>query len=112
MTTIHIKGLEVETKIGITAEERAEPQLLLVDVAIEANVTAGTTDAIEDTIDYEEVALAVKELGNTERNTIEKFAEDTAKLVVETYNSNSVTVSVWKDILPYTESVGVTITRP
>ena len=99
MASIFIHNLEVPTSIGITEEERSSVQTLKVSIDIE-------------TIDYAAVAESVKALGGTERNTIEKFAEDTAQMVLKDFQPDRVIVTVWKFILPDTEGVSVTIMRP
>lgn len=112
MDQVSIHRLSVETRIGITEEERSTQQTLKVSVDIETDTTAvGTSDAIEDTIDYENIAHAIAELGKTERSTIEKFAEDIAQEVLANHGGEGVRVTVEKFILPDTEAVSVTIHR-
>ena len=112
MDIITIHELSVPTHIGITKEERSKEQTLKVSVEISLDLSAVTkSDAIEDTINYEEVCNHIKELGKTERNTIEKFAEDTAQMILKDFKPSSVKVSVWKYILPDTNGVAVTIQR-
>ena len=113
MDTIRIRDLAVQTRIGVTDEERARDQTILVSVEMHTSTKkAGGSDALEDTIDYHAVAEAIKKLGKTERKTIEKFAEDTAQMILGDFGAKSVTVTVVKHILPDTKDVSVTITRP
>ena len=113
MASIFIHNLEVPTSIGITEEERSSVQTLKVSIDIETDLSAVCkSDDVQDTIDYAAVAESVKALGGTERNTIEKFAEDTAQMVLKDFQPDRVNVTVWKFILPDTEGVSVTIMRP
>jgi len=113
MDTISIHALIVPTRIGITQEERSTEQTVKVSVEITCDTKkAGETDAIEDTIDYEVVANAIKELGKTQRNTVEKFAEDIAEKVLKDFGGTSTKITIEKFVLPDTEAVSVTITRP
>ncbi len=113
MDTICIAALEVPTHIGITKEERATEQVLKVSVEMYTDTSvAGTSDDVGDTINYETVANRIKELGTLQRNTIEKFAEDIAQMILNEFKPTSVKVSAWKYILPDTDGVAITITRP
>ena len=113
MDEISIQSLSVETCIGVTEQERASKQTLKVSLKISCDTSkVAASDAIEDTIDYEQVANAITNLAATERKTIEKFAEDIATEVLENFGAASVDVTVEKFILPNTEAVSVTIHRP
>lgn len=113
MDTISITNLAVQTPLGITEQERSSPQEVHVSVHMYGSTkNAGASDAIEDTIDYAVVASAIEKLAVTERNTIEKFAEDIADHILEHFNPESVTVHIKKFILPNAESVSVAISRP
>ena len=113
MDSIFINELQVPTHIGITPDERAKTQTLNVSLELFTDTSkAGASDDIEDTIDYDRVAKTVRTIGQTERNTIEKFAEDTAQMILRDFKPKSVKVSVWKYVLPDAKGVAVTITRP
>lgn len=113
MDTIHITDLEVPTRIGITEQERSSEQVVKVCVWLRVDTKkAAETDDIADTIDYEQVAITIKQLGKTERNTIEKLAGDIAHMILDTFDTEEVSVSVRKYILPDTDGVAVTISRP
>ena len=110
---ITIKDLEIETHIGVPEEERATAQHLLVTIELSTSTQeAGITDDISKSIDYQEVVDSVKNLATVERKTIEKLAEDIATHVQKDYNCSPVSVMVKKFIIPETEYVAVSITRP
>jgi FolB domain-containing protein len=50
---IHVRELVLPCRIGVTEEERAEPQRLMVDLTLELDLSeAGASDRLEDTLDY------------------------------------------------------------
>ncbi len=60
-TFICIKDLEVECIIGIYPHERTNPQKLFFDVKLETDIFAcATSDAIDETIDYDHVAELIE----------------------------------------------------
>lgn len=53
MDRITLASMRFEGRLGASAEERAEPQVIEVDLVIETDLSAaGTSDALADTIDY------------------------------------------------------------
>jgi dihydroneopterin aldolase len=113
MDEITISNLEIETLIGISDAEREETQKLLVSITMETDTReAGTSDDVQHSIDYADVASSIKTLAETKRKTVERFAEDTADMILTTYAPTKVTVSIKKFALPETDHVAITITRP
>lgn len=113
MDTIYIQDLKVSTHIGVTDEERATAQELKVSVWIRTDIqTVAKSDDINDAIDYAEVATKIQELGKVERNTLERFVEDIATMILDTFPTEDVTVSADKFALPDAERVAITINRP
>lgn len=113
MDTILIQELAVATHIGVPDTERAQQQTLKVSVWMHTDTKAAAqSDDIADTIDYADVAQRIQELGKTERKTIERFAEDIADMILETFAPESVSVSIDKYILPDAQRVAITINRP
>ena len=69
-------------------------------------------DAIEATIDYHAVTMALTEMAEAgEWRLIEKLAEDAATLVLTKFQPDCVRVEVKKFILPQTRHVSVRIER-
>jgi len=53
MDRITLTGMRYEGRLGASEEERAFPQLLEVDLEVEADLqAAATSDALVDTVDY------------------------------------------------------------
>lgn len=110
---IFISELEVQSRIGVTAEERKTPQRLLIDIEFRQSLAdAGRSDNIRKTIDYDYAAKRVKALAEgRERNLIETLAEEIAAMLVKEFRPNSVWLRVKKFPLPGTRYVAVEIER-
>ncbi len=111
--TITIADLEVRARVGVPDEERATPQRLLLTLEMEQPfAAAAANDAIEATIDYHAVTMAITEaVESGEWRLIEKLAEDLAALVLTEFQPDCVRVEVKKFILSQTRHVSVRIER-
>jgi dihydroneopterin aldolase len=83
--TIELAGLELHGFHGVLEEERREGQRFLVDVWLEPlDDTAGTTDRIEDAVDYRDVVELVREVSDARAyHLLEAFAAALADTLVE-----------------------------
>ncbi len=113
MNAIHVRGLEVETRIGVPDEERASPQRLKIDLEMEPAVDfGGMEDEVDRTIDYHRASVAVRELAATgERKLVETLASEIADLMIGRFGAVRVRIRIRKYILPWTEWVGVELER-
>lgn len=104
---ISISGLIVEARIGVTDEERARPQPLVVDVELAADLSrAGRSDALSDTIDYDALTTRVASLvRQSECSLLESLATQIVDLVSALPGVFGVTVSVMKQDVPVDEEV-------
>jgi 7,8-dihydroneopterin aldolase/epimerase/oxygenase len=113
VSNISIVDLEVFYHVGITDEERAQPQRLLVTVDMKFDFSsAAVSDRIGRTIDYFAVSQRVLKLG--EKRTwklIEKVATDIADKILVEFRPQSVTVEVKKFVIPQARYVSVSLTR-
>jgi FolB domain-containing protein len=114
MDKIFIKDLLIRGVIGISEREREQPQDILVNIEISADITAaGQSDNVDDSVNYRTIAKKV--LAHTEtikRYTVEALAEDIAKLCLEDKKVLSVLVRVEKPgAVRFSRSVGVEIVR-
>jgi dihydroneopterin aldolase len=111
-----LHGLRVEGRIGVTPEERAQPQALIVDVDMEVDLrTAGQSDDLADTIDYSEVAERIEQIvSGTEMRLLEHVAQRIADEISPTLGGGGVTVEVAKKApMPQEhDRVSVRIERP
>ena len=113
---ITVSGLSVETRIGVTDEERSRPQDVLIDIQIERDLSvAGSTDDLESTIDYDSLVKEVAAVVRTgERRLLERLGAEIADLVSAKPGVSGVTVRVGKKQVPVDEevaSISVSIER-
>ena len=104
---ISIKGLVVETRIGVTEEERSQPQPLVIDLELAADLTAAAkSDDLAYTVDYDEltrnVAIFVRQ---SECRLLERLAAEICDVVSAFPGVLGVTVSVMKQHVPVDEEV-------
>lgn len=111
---IRIQGLKLETRVGVPEEERAHPQEVAVDVTlVPATDLSGLGDEIGKTIDYFQVAEAMKFVASDgKRRLIETLAEDLGRAALAFEGVSEVTITVRKFILPETDWVSVTVNLP
>jgi len=114
MDEIFIKDLLIRAVIGITEREREQPQDILVNITIFADITsAGQSDEVNDSVNYR--TLAKKVLAHTEaikRYTVEALATDISNLCLEEPGVLGARVRVEKPgAVRFSRSVGVEITR-
>ena len=111
---LFLEGLEVPCRVGCTAEERAVPQSLRVDLRMHCPsiARAGQSDALADTVDYRlayELILAVQ---GHEYLLIERVAETLAAVALQHPQVERVEVTVRKrPPVQGLEVAGVQITR-
>jgi FolB domain-containing protein len=114
MDKIIIKDLLVRGIIGINNWERENPQDILINIEIETDLhKAGSSDDVEDSINYRTVAKRViAHAESANRLTVEALAADIAAICLEEPGSLSVRVRVEKPgALRFAKSVGVEIER-
>lgn len=105
---ILISGLRVETRVGWTDEERAQPQFVLVDLDVETDVTRSSrSDDLGDTVDYATLISRVAVyVGAQEARLLERLAADIADMVSAMDGVKSVTVEIAKEVVPVEQEVG------
>jgi FolB domain-containing protein len=114
MDQVLIKDLLVRGVIGISDKERSNPQDILVNMVIFADISmSGETDKIDDCVNYRTVAKKVFALVETaQRYTVEALATDISKLVLLEPGVKGVRVRVEKPgAVRFSRSVGVEIER-
>ena len=113
LSKITITDLEVFYCVGVTEEERAKPQRLLVtvDMAFDFS-TAATSDRIEKTINYQDVADQVLKFGEGRNwKLIERLASNLADFTLSEYRPEAVLVEVKKFTVAQARHVSVSVTR-
>ena len=102
--------------IGLTAEERIEPQTIILDIEIFFDSTkAAASDTLADTIDYRNIHADIKNLiEKKEFNLIEKMAGDTANFILKNFPVSKVWLRLQKPAPMQKRGgawVGIEITR-
>jgi dihydroneopterin aldolase len=105
---IAIDDLRVDARVGVTDDERAKPQSLLVSLEIKLDLArAAARDDLSDTIDYDWLATAVADLiRRDEAYLLEHLAGKVADLVSAVKGVQGVTVEIAKESVPTQERVG------
>jgi len=114
MDAIVFRDLRVEASIGIHKRERHVKQTLSIDLDIGLPGEAVfASDKVADTIDYEQVALRIRDLAASGHfRLVETVAERVAGLLMKDFGAPWCKVSVAKlGILANARLVGVTIER-
>lgn len=110
---IHLRGLDLPTRIGVPQEERAAWQTLQADVSF---ATAARfeqmADSLSATVDYAAVATRLRALAaERPRQLIETLAAEIAACVIQEFGAADVRVELRKKILPGCDHVAVSLTR-
>jgi dihydroneopterin aldolase len=112
---IELFGLRVFGYHGVEEWERRDGQLFLFDVWLELPEGAGSSDRIEDTVDYTQVALLVQEVSDARQaKLLESLASAVAEAIVERFPVERVRVRVRKPqvrLRPGAEHSAVTVVR-
>jgi FolB domain-containing protein len=113
MSRIVIADLEVHYHVGVSDEERAKPQRLLLTVDMQADFTsAALSDRIEKTINYQAVAEDLLHFGeNRSWKLLEKLAANIADSILMKYKPLAVTVEIKKFVIPQARHVAVSLSR-
>lgn len=95
---IHIYGLRLKCRIGVTPRERRNMQAVIADIAIKCDLRrAGKSDCLKDTIDYSVVAEKISALASEESFCLlESLAGRIADICLADSKTNAVTVKVAK----------------
>jgi dihydroneopterin aldolase len=114
-----IKGLEFQGHIGITAEERRDPQPIGIDVEVDypegAMANASKTDDIARAIDYARISARMVEIGlSREFRLLETLADEITAALFAEFPIAGIRLWVKKLVPPIKnirDSVGVRIDR-
>ena len=100
--TIGLDGVELRGHCGVTAQERAVGQRIVVDVRLIPREAPGLdSDELADTVNYSEVTEAVRAaVEGREYNLIERLAAVIAEQLFAAHRLSEVTVRVHKPSPP------------
>ena len=115
MITVEIRDLHVFGRHGVHEEERARGQDFLFDVELEVG-ERGTSDRLQEAVDYVEVARAVQQVSDSRPYTLlEALASSVADELERRFSPERLRVRVRKpEVRPagLDGTVGVSVTRP
>jgi dihydroneopterin aldolase len=113
MDIIRIVDLEVAYHVGVTDEERASSQRLLISLEMEHEFTSAVArDNLADTIDYYAVSQRLLRFGEgCHWQLIETLAADLAAMVMDEFKPRSIAVEVKKFVIPHASYVSVSLRR-
>ncbi|MDN3399227.1 dihydroneopterin aldolase [Psychrobacter sp. APC 3426] len=111
---VFVKGLTVEAVIGIYEWERAITQPLLIDIALETDISAAAaSDDVNDALNYKAVCDDVSEWCQAiKAQLLEHLAGQIADKLLAKYSCHKITLSIAKPTaIKQADAVGVQITR-
>ena len=111
---VFVKGLKIEAVIGVYAWERAITQPLLIDIALETDISeAAASDDVNDALNYKAVCDDVSEWCQAiKAQLLEHLAGQIADKLLAKYACHKVILSVAKPTaIKQADAVGVQITR-
>ena len=115
MITVEVRDLRLFGRHGVHDEEREHGQDFLFDVELEVG-ERGTSDRLEDAVDYVEVTRVVQEVSDAEQfNLLEALASAVADELEKRFAPDRIRVRVRKpEVRPagLDGSVAATVTRP
>lgn len=113
MSRITIVDLEVFYCVGVSGEERAKPQRLLLTIDMSLDFTsAAISDRIEKTINYQKVAEDLLKFGEGRSwKLLERLVSNIGDMIMAQYQPQSVLVEAKKFSIPQARFVAVTLTK-
>jgi dihydroneopterin aldolase len=111
---IFLRGIEVETIIGIHAWEQRAPRPLILDLELGTDIRdAASSDHVRDAVDYAAVhALVVKFVGETQVGLLETLAERLSRQLFQQFPILSLRLSINKPgAVAGVKAMGVEIDR-
>jgi dihydroneopterin aldolase len=88
MDIVYLRGLEIETLIGIYGWERQIKQTIVIDLEMATDIRkAATTDNINETLNYKAVAKRLIDfVSHSEFQLVETLAERIAEIVLTEFS--------------------------
>ena len=111
---VFVKGLKVEAVIGVYDWERAITQPILIDIALETDISkAAASDDVTDALNYKAVCDDVSAwCQEIKAELLEHLAGQIADRLLANYSCHKLTLSVAKPTaIKQADAVGVQITR-
>lgn len=114
MDIVFLRGLRIETVIGIYDWEKEIKQPVILDLEMSADVAkAAATDRIEDALNYKDISKRLKQfVSESQFELVETLAERCAEIVLREFGVVWVRLSLNKTgAVSDADAVGVVIER-
>lgn len=114
MDSVQIRGLAVDTIIGVFDWEQRVKQTLLIDIDLHYNISAAANnDDLRQAVDYQAVADRIRQHASSARlKLIETLAEQLAAIVLAEFSVQACGITVHKpSAIEGAEDVSVRIER-
>ena len=114
MDIIFLQEVKVQTVLGVPEWERMKPQTVVLDIELAMpHSRSCQTDAIEDTIDYGQIVVRIRQLlAEKSFYLVEALAENIAQTIMAEFGTPWVKIRIAKPgILPGVRQLGVVIER-
>lgn len=100
LTTILIKNLLVDTVIGVYEHEQRATQQLRLELELRLDARrAARSDALADTVDYDEVCACVRRFAKSQRTELlERFTHELGAELMQRFPLSSLSLTAWKHI--------------
>jgi FolB domain-containing protein len=110
---IFVDNVRLSCRVGITPEERRQPQEVLVDVSLFLSLaSAGRSDDVGDAVNYKEVLQRVSlSVSGREFTLLEGLAEGVVSAVLGAFPVERVVVKVRKAKYSVEPSIGIEVSR-
>ncbi len=110
---IHVEQLELAARLGVTDQERADPQRITISVTLWNKADFHQlADNIERTINYVDVCREIKTMAESRQwKLIETLASELASHLLANFRLNAVELEVRKFVLPNTKYVSAIVHR-
>lgn len=104
---IEVRGLKLKGRLGVTPEERAVPQPVLISLAVRCDTRlAAATEDLSATLDYAAIVDRISALiAEEEFSLIETLADRIARLLLKDPRAQDCWVRVAKTAAPLSEDV-------
>lgn len=115
MITVELRGLRLFGRHGVHEHEKRDGQDFVFDVELAVGAR-GSSDRLEDAVDYRDVALAVQEVSDARSyNLLEALATAVADELLRRFGAERVVVRVEKPAVKpggLDGTAGVSVSRP
>jgi dihydroneopterin aldolase len=110
---IRVEELEIFGRVGVTENERANPQRLTVTISVwPRKGFDGLEDDIARTVNYSAICVAVRDFAREHtRKLIETLVVNLATHLLEQFPIHRVEIELRKFVLPDAKHVAVIVTR-